>query len=48
MVDAWMRRGFGDGEMVTHKDLGIWKEGMELVEAIYRILVDSPIGRNLD
>jgi 23S rRNA-intervening sequence protein len=28
--------------MVTHKDLEIWKEGMELVEVIYRITGGFP------
>ncbi len=41
-------RGFGDGEMVTHKDLEIWKEGMELVEAIYRITGGFPDQKDLD
>ena len=41
-VNGWMDELMGEREMLTHKDLDVWKLGIELVEEIYKITSKFP------
>ena len=41
-ANGWIRKNFGQGQMRTHKDLEIWKRGIELVEKIYKLSSTFP------
>lgn len=38
----WVDESIGEREMLTHKDLDVWKLGIELVEEIYKITSKFP------
>jgi len=38
----WVNELMGEREMLTHKDLDVWKLGIELVEEIYKITSKFP------
>ena len=38
----WVDESMGEREMLTHKDLDVWKLGIELVEEIYKITSKFP------
>jgi len=40
-VNVWMR-SLTEEEKMTHKDLDIWKEGIELVEEVYKVTAEFP------
>jgi len=39
-VNVWTSQK--EGKMINHKDLDIWRLGIELVEEVYKITVDFP------
>lgn len=41
-VEAWMREQKEGDRMLTHKELDIWRLGIELVEEVYKMTVEFP------